>query len=77
MNMKKVFIGINIYFTTLCVVLGVCGAWPLLIIGTITGSILYYKVIRIKSDYYILDCMGVYYLEKLFPNNPLCKNEDE
>lgn len=72
--MKKIITGICIYFTMTCVVLGICGIWPLGIIGFITGIILYYTVFKIKSSYYILDCMGAYYLEKKFPNNPIFKN---
>ena len=75
--MKKFLIGFGIHFTIFTILLGICGIYPLIFIGGIFAYFLHVKFTNKMSETEILECVGAYWLEKKFPNNPLFKIEDD
>lgn len=72
--MKKVIIGISIYIVLSWIILGICGIWPLLILGAIGGIILHETATKNMTKEEITEAMGANWLEQNFPNNPLFKD---
>ena len=75
--MKKFFIGFSIYFTIMIMMLGICGIYPLIFIGAILAYFLHIKFTNKMTESEILECIGAYWLEKKFPNNPLFKIDED
>ena len=71
--MKIKLIGIGIYITFTLIILGLCGVWPLLIPGFILWFLLYF-ITKDKSEQYIYNCLGIYWLQNKFKDNPFFKN---
>ncbi len=69
----KFLTGVSIYSVLTLIILGLCGIWPLLILGAIGGVLLHISVTKDMTKEEITEAMGANYLEKNFPNNPLCK----
>jgi hypothetical protein len=66
--------GVLIYSVLTIIVLGICGIWPLLILGAIDGVLLHILVTKDMTKDEIIECMGGNWLEQKFPNNPLFKD---
>ena len=70
----KFLLGVSIYSVLTLIILGICGIWPLLILGAISGVLLHVTVTKYMTKDEIIEAMGANYLEKNFPKNPLYKD---
>lgn len=62
----KFLIGVSIYSVLTLIVLGICGIWPLLILGAIGGVLLYISVTKDMTKDEIIECMGGNWMENNF-----------
>jgi hypothetical protein len=70
----KFLTGVLIYSVLTIIVLGICGIWPLLILGAIDGVLLHILVTKDMTKEEITEAMGANWLEKKFSSNPLFKD---
>lgn len=70
----KILTGVSIYSVLTLIILGICGIWPLLILGAICGVLLHTTVTKDMTKEEITEAMGANWLEQKFPNNPLFKD---
>lgn len=64
--MKKFFIGFGIYFNLFVIVLGICGIYPLILVGIILAYILHITVTDKMTKDEIIECMGGNWMESNF-----------
>ena len=70
----KILTGVSIYSVLTLIILGICGIWPLLILGAISGVLLHVTVTKDMTKEEITEAMGANWLEQKFSNNPLFKD---
>ena len=70
----KILTGVSIYSVLTLIILGICGIWPLLILGAIGGVLLHVSTTKDMTKEEITEAMGANWLEQKFSNNPLFKD---